>query len=97
MASCPQCQQKLRAWMLNQGQFDCPYCQTALLSNANKINRQAYVLGFFVWALVLLLGRYFSGSWGYALIISIEAGIILAIMLAMLYRYLFTWVKEKPN
>ena len=42
-------------------------------------------MALMVWFLVLVGVQYFSGSWGYAAVVSIEAGGILAAMFAVLY------------
>ena len=71
--------------MVKQAQFACPGCQTPLASNSRQLVKRSIVVGILVWIICLLSAHQFSGSWGYALVVSIEAGGILAGMLGYLF------------
>lgn len=82
---CPACQATIAAWMIKQAQFACPGCQASLVSNSRPLIKRSIAVGILVWVACLLGARHFSGSWGYALVVSIEAGGILAGMLGYLF------------
>jgi len=57
-------------------------------SNHRKVLKQSFIVALVVWLLVLLVIQHYSGSWIYAVVVSLEAGGILAAGLAAIYYHL---------
>ncbi|MCU7807493.1 MAG: hypothetical protein KZQ73_06445 [Candidatus Thiodiazotropha sp. (ex Semelilucina semeliformis)] len=74
--------------------FKCPDCESLLTSNSKKVLKQSLVVAMIVWLLSLIGIQHYSGSWGYAAVVSIEAGGILSAMLAALYYRLVVRLKR---
>ena len=85
--TCPVCGTLIDKWLLKKPGFECPECKHLLTSNSKKVSKQSLMVAFIVWLLVLVTAQHFSGSWAYAVLLSIEAGGILAAMLAALYYH----------
>ena len=71
--------------MLNKEHFKCPDCKSLLTSNGKNVFKQSIIVALVVWFLVLVCVKYYSNSWAYAAIVSIEAGGFLAAIVAALY------------
>ena len=82
---CPACGDPIANWAVSKGHFECPNCKVLLTSNSNKVFKQSLAVALVVWFLVLIGIQQYTGSWGYAVAVSIEVGGILAAMLATLY------------
>ncbi|MEH6652082.1 MAG: hypothetical protein V7707_18825 [Motiliproteus sp.] len=82
---CPACGGPIASWLLNKKHVECPDCQSLLISNKQKVLRQCYIVALAVWLIVLFGMQHYSGSWGYAVLVSVEVGGILAAMMTMLY------------
>ncbi|MCF6281892.1 MAG: hypothetical protein L3J28_06715 [Candidatus Polarisedimenticolaceae bacterium] len=91
---CPDCGYSLMAWLVKLEQFECPDCKQRLTSNSRRQFRRAIYFSCFCWLLFLSAMRYYTGSWGYAAVVSIEAGGILAVMCGALFYRLTLCVTE---
>jgi uncharacterized paraquat-inducible protein A len=94
---CPVCGGSIAKWLVNKEHFECPDCKSLLTSNSQKALKQSLTVALAVWLLVLIGVQHYSGSWGYAAVVSIEVGGILAAMLAALYYRLVIQLKIKGD
>lgn len=83
--ACPVCGGSIASWLLNNKRIECPDCQSLLTSNKSRVIKQCFVVALAVWFMVLVGVQQYSGSWGYAVLVSFEVGGILAAMMTMLY------------
>ena len=83
--ACPVCGSSIEKWIANRDSFECEECKSLLTSNRKKILKQSLAVALVVWIFVLLVVKHYSDSWGYAVVVSIEAGGFLAAMIAALY------------
>lgn len=91
---CPVCGGLIANWLVKKEHFKCPDCESLLTSNSKKVLKQSLVVAMIVWLLILIGVQHYSGSWGYATVVSIEAGGILSAMLAALYYRLVVRLKR---
>lgn len=94
---CPVCRASIANWLINKEPFECPDCKTILISNSKKALRQSLIVALVVWIMVLIGVQHYSGSWVYAVVVSIEAGGILAAILAVFYYRLAVQLKKQIN
>lgn len=85
---CPNCDGPLASWLVKQQPFECPACKQSLTSNSSLQFKRAIYFAIFIWLIFLTTMRYFTGSWGYAVVVSIEGGGILAAMFSALFYQL---------
>jgi len=84
---CPNCSTSLATWLIKLEQFECPDCKKNLTSNSSLQFKRAIYFAVFIWLIFFCVMRYITGSWGYAALVSIEAGGIFAAMFgALFYR-----------
>ena len=94
---CPVCGTTIASWVIKKQYFECPSCQTLLVSNYKKSFKQSLVVAFAVWLAFLIGMKQYSGSWGFAAAASIEGGGILSAMVAALYYRLVIKIKKQSE
>ncbi|SEH04748.1 hypothetical protein [Candidatus Venteria ishoeyi] len=95
--NCPVCGSSIASWLVNKENFECPDCKTSLASNSKKAFKQSLVVAFIAWLTFLICMRQYTGSWGYAAVVSIEGGGILSAMLATLYYHFVVNIKVQTE
>jgi len=93
---CPNCCGPLAGWLVKQEPFECPACKQSCTSNSSSQFKQAIYFAIIIWLIFLITMRYFTGSWGYAAVVSIEAGGILAAMFGALFYQLTVRISKCP-
>lgn len=94
---CPVCGGIIANWLVKKEHFKCPDCKSLLISNSQKVLKQSLIVAIIVWLLILIGVQHYSDSWGYATVVSIEAGGILSAMVAALYYRLVIRLKEQSK
>ena len=94
---CPTCGNTIASWLLNKTNFQCPTCETSLVSNSKKTFKQSLLVAFVAWLIFLISVQQYVGAWGYAAAVSIEAGGIFSAIVATLYYKFVIKIEEQDH
>lgn len=81
---CPVCGCAIASWVVREN-FDCPECHATLTSSHKKTLRRSLAVALFAWLVFLAAMQQYVGSWGVAVVVSLEGGGILSAVVAAFY------------